>query len=71
MAEINRISGQKITLDIGGYKCSTSLQALRAEPESMLGTMFSGRHPITKQNDGSVFIDRDGTHFRIILNYLR
>ena len=71
MAEINRISGQKITLDIGGYKCSTSLQMLRAEPESMLGTMFSGRHPITKQNDGSVFIDRDGTHFRIILNYLR
>ena len=71
MAELNRISGQKITLDIGGYKCSTSLQTLRAEPESMLGTMFSGRHPITKQNDGSVFIDRDGTHFRIILNYLR
>ena len=33
--------------------------------------MFSGRHPITKQDDGSVFIDRDGTHFRIILNYLR
>ena len=71
MAELNRISGQKITLDIGGYKFSTSLQTLRAESGSMLGTMFSGRHPITKQNDGSVFIDRDGTHFRIILNYLR
>ena len=71
MVELNRISEQKITLDIGGYKYSTSLQTLRAEPESMLGTMFSGRHPITKQDDGSVFIDRDGTHFRIILNYLR
>ena len=71
MAELNRISGQKITLDIGGYKFSTSLQTLRAESGSMLGTMFSGRHPITKQNDGSVFIDRDGTHFRMILNYLR
>ena len=71
MAEINKISRQKITLDIGGYKFSTSLHTLRAEPESMLGTMFSGRHPITKQEDGSVFIDRDGTHFRIILNYLR
>ena len=71
MAELNRISEQKIMLDIGGYKYSTSLQTLRAEPESMLGTMFSERHPITKQKDGSVFIDRDGTHFRIILNYLR
>ena len=71
MAEINGISEQKITLDIGGYKCSTSLLTLRAEPESILGTLFSGRHPIRKENDGSVFIDRDGTHFRIILNYLR
>ena len=51
MAELNRISGQKITLDIGGYNCSTSLQALQAEPESMLEAMFSGRHPITKQDD--------------------
>ena len=37
----------------------------------MLGTMFSGRHKIHKQKNGSVFIDRDGTHFRVILNYLR
>ena len=71
MAKLNRISEQKIILDVGGYKCSTSLQTLQAKPKSMLGIMFSGIHPIKKQNDGSIFIDRDGTHFRIILNYLR
>ena len=71
MAKLNRISEQKIILDVGGYKFSTSLQTLQAEPKSMLGIMFSGIHPIKKQNDGSIFIDRDGTHFRIILNYLR
>ena len=33
--------------------------------------MFSGRHPTSPSSDGSYFIDRDPTHFRRILNYLR
>ena len=41
------------------------------EPNSILGNMFSEQHSISKQNDGSVFIDPDGTYSRIILDYLR
>ena len=37
----------------------------------MLGAMFSGRHTLNQEPDGSYFIDRDGTHFADILNYLR
>ena len=37
----------------------------------MLAAMFSGRHEVQTAEDGSVFIDRDGTYFRFILNYLR
>lgn len=33
----------------------------------MLAAMFSGRYPVPKDQDGYVFIDRDGTHFRYIL----
>jgi len=33
--------------------------------------MFSGRFDPKPSEDGSYFIDRDGTHFRYILNYLR
>ena len=33
--------------------------------------MFSGRHSIKIEEDGSSFIDRDGEHFKLILNYLR
>ena len=37
----------------------------------MLAAMFSGRHALKTESDGSYFIDRDGTHFRHVLNYLR
>ena len=37
----------------------------------MLGAMFSGRHALTQEKNGAYFIDRDGTHFREILNFLR
>ena len=40
-------------------------------PGSMLHAMFSGRYDTKPSEDGSYFIDRDGTHFRYILNYLR
>ena len=37
----------------------------------MLAAMFSGKFEMKPCEDGSFFIDRDGTHFRFILNYLR
>ena len=40
-------------------------------PGSMLHAMFSGKFDTKPSEDGSYFIDRDGTQFRYILNYLR
>lgn len=37
----------------------------------MLAAMFSGKFEMKPAEDGAFFIDRDGTHFRFILNYLR
>jgi hypothetical protein len=39
--------------------------------DTFLEVMFSGRHELFPDADGAYFIDRDGAHFRHILNYLR
>eukprot|EP00455_Lapot_gusevi_P027589 TRINITY_DN2926_c0_g1_i3.p1 TRINITY_DN2926_c0_g1~~TRINITY_DN2926_c0_g1_i3.p1 ORF type:complete len:160 (+),score=41.79 TRINITY_DN2926_c0_g1_i3:36-515(+) len=39
--------------------------------ESMLAAMLSGRFPMEPDENGAFFIDRDPTHFRHILNFLR
>jgi hypothetical protein len=60
-----------VKLDVGGVRVTTSLTTLRRFPDTMMGSMFSGRHTLPKGEDGYFFIDRDGTHFRHILNFLR
>ncbi|KAL0710226.1 hypothetical protein Bca4012_017204 [Brassica carinata] len=62
-----------VRLNIGGKKFCTTIDTLtNREPDSMLAAMFSGRHAMSHDsNSGYVFIDRDGKHFRHILNWLR
>ena len=60
-----------VELNVGGQHFTTSLQTLTKDTGSMLHAMFSGRFDTKPAEDGSYFIDRDGTHFRYILNYLR
>ena len=60
-----------VNLNVGGQHFTTSQQTLTSDPNSMLAAMFSGKHTQEPTGDGSFFIDRDGTHFRFILNYLR
>ena len=61
----------KVNLNVGGQHFTTTVQTLTKDPDSMLGAMFSGRFPMKPSDDGAFFIDRDGTYFRYILNYLR
>ncbi|KAF5783905.1 putative chromatin remodeling & transcription regulator BTB-POZ family [Helianthus annuus] len=62
-----------VRLNIGGSMFCTTVDTLtNREPHSMLAAMFSGRHTVHKDSDtGYVFVDRDGMHFRHILNWLR
>ena len=60
-----------VNLNVGGHCFKTSVQTLTKDPNTMLAAMFSGKFEMKPCEDGSFFIDRDGTHFRFILNYLR
>jgi hypothetical protein len=55
-----------VKLDVGGVRCTTSLTTLNRFPDSILGSMFSGRHALPKREDGHFFIDRDGRQFHHI-----
>ena len=62
----------RVKLNVGGVKYETTLTTLTADgDESMLGSMFSGRHAVVTNDEGEVFLDRDGTHFGLVLNVLR
>ncbi|XP_059159373.1 uncharacterized protein LOC131943333 [Physella acuta] len=71
MSDLREVQESRIKLDIGGNQFTTSLLTLTKDPNSMLAAMFSGRHELKTEADGSYFIDRDGTYFRYVLNYLR
>jgi BTB/POZ domain len=49
------------------FLCST----LTLDGNSMLARMFGGAIDSTRDSHGRVFIDRDGTHFNTILQWLR
>ncbi|TRY99750.1 hypothetical protein DNTS_033615, partial [Danionella cerebrum] len=60
-----------IPLNVGGTYFTTRLSTLRRYEDTMLAAMFSGRHYIPRDAEGRYFIDRDGTYFGDILNFLR
>jgi len=67
----HRLELPRVILDVGGQLFSTTIETLTNVPNSLLGRMFSGRVPILPNEEGYFFIDRDGEHFRHILNFLR
>ncbi|XP_015755059.1 PREDICTED: BTB/POZ domain-containing protein kctd15-like isoform X1 [Acropora digitifera] len=60
-----------MNLNVGGFVYTTTLNTITRDPNSMLGRMFSGRQEIAKDSKGNYFIDRDGSLFRHVLNFLR
>lgn len=72
MERAHAFQKNKIKLNVGGYRFETSLQTLTSVPGTYFSSLFSGRFPLTPdEEDGSYFIDRSGRHFNYVLDYLR
>ena len=56
-----------VELDVGGTSFKTTLVTLARHPHTFFGALAKNRGDATS----AIFIDRDPTHFRHILNYLR
>jgi hypothetical protein len=71
ITDIIQSQSGRVILNVGGHRYDTSLATLTKDQNSMLAAMFSGRYALKAEQDGSYFVDRDGSNFRYILNYLR
>ena len=60
-----------VKLSVGGARFQTTLATLQRFPGTFLEVMFNGTWRLELDDKGYHFIDRDGTHFRHILNFLR
>ncbi|XP_015284265.1 PREDICTED: BTB/POZ domain-containing protein KCTD14, partial [Gekko japonicus] len=63
---------QIIELNVGGETFTTTLSTLKKYPRSKLAEMFASDQPKPRtDSEGRYFIDRPGTYFKYILEYLR
>lgn len=69
-AYLQRIQKNRIVLNIGGVRFETSRRTLQKDPHSLLAALVSEESTVQPQGS-SIFIDRDPSHFKLILNYLR
>ena len=62
---------ERVKLNVGGYKYETCSATINQYTGSMLEILISGRFKIDCDDNGYIFIDRDGEIFKIILNSMR
>lgn len=60
-----------VQLNVGGHIFHTFLSTLRKHPDSYLAELFSVPSKLPVDAQGRYFMDRDGSHFGSILEFLR
>ncbi|KAL3874584.1 hypothetical protein ACJMK2_037572 [Sinanodonta woodiana] len=69
LKELQQLQNSKIMLNVGGCKMETNRITLSKDPESLFAKAIESSEHCCSTNN-VIFIDRDPTHMRFILNYL-
>jgi len=60
-----------VDINVGGVVFESSRHTLVQQPGSLLERLMTGRAQAPRDKDGRIFLDRDSSLFRTILNFLR
>jgi hypothetical protein len=61
-----------VKLNIGGQKFMTTLATLLGQgEENLFGVLLKDGNAVVKDDEGAIFIDRDGAYFGVLLSFLR
>ncbi|QHN71106.1 BTB domain protein [Mollivirus kamchatka] len=61
-----------LRFNVGGQSFVTRASTIRSHPECLLARMLDGKtKSVLTDDDGSFFVDRDGSRFGFILDYMR
>ena len=67
----NDAASEVIELNVGGSHFATLRSTLTKYPDTLLAMLVTTDVPVATDAAGRIFIDRDGTHFGTILQFLR
>ena len=61
----------RVLVNIWGIRFETSRPTLQRFPKSILGMMVKEDSPFKPGSSNMYFLDRDPSHFKLVLNYMR
>eukprot|EP00928_Gymnodinium_smaydae_P018586 TRINITY_DN17078_c0_g3_i1.p1 TRINITY_DN17078_c0_g3~~TRINITY_DN17078_c0_g3_i1.p1 ORF type:complete len:647 (+),score=159.02 TRINITY_DN17078_c0_g3_i1:174-2114(+) len=71
VAEHNIATETVMDINVGGVVFETARHTLTQQPGSLLERLATGRAAASRDREGRIFLDRDSSLFRTILNFLR
>ena len=71
LRHLQRTREEAVILRVGGRDLHTAMVTLRADPTSVFAGMMNRNSPFRPCGRSTYYIDRDPSHFRLNLNYLR